>query len=151
MPQEYGNEEWRKLKDVPRGHLLDNILESTKLERKVLGELEDHYVDINQREMKIKLIDEVVKRTNIDRSTAAERVRKYINGTLRKSKLFEKKKPQLTVKENNEILSIMVQSGCSRKTVLERLRKYKLKKISCDKLWEPLNEKYRRKDQDEFQ
>ena len=146
MPQEYGNKEWRKLKDVPRGNLLDDILGSTKLERKVLGKLEDHYIDINEREIKIKLINEVVKRANVDRSTAAERVRKYIDGTLRKSKLFEKKKPPLTVKENETITSIMVQSGCSRRTVLERLRKYKLKKISCDKLWEPLNEKYRRKD-----
>lgn len=125
---------------------MDDILGSTKLERKVLGELEDHYIDINEREIKIKLINEVMKRANVDRSTAAERVRKYIDGTLRKSKLFEKKKPPLTFKENETITSIMVQSGCSRKTVLERLRKYKLKKISCDKLWEPLNEKYRRKD-----
>ena len=146
MSQEYGNKEWRKLRDVPRGHLLDDILGSTKLERKVLGELEDHYIDINEREIKIKLINEVVKRANVDRSTAAERVRKYIDGTLRKSKLFEKKKPPLTLKENETITSIMAQSGCSRRTVLERLRKYKLKKISCDKLWEPLNEKYRRKD-----
>lgn len=145
MTQEYGNKEWRKLGDVSRGHLLDDILGSTKLERKVLGELEDHYIDIGEREAKIKLIDEVMKRTNIDRSTARERVRKYIDGTLGKSKLFEKKKPLLTVKENNEILSMMLQTGCSRKTVLERLRKYKLGKLSCDRLWEPLNEKYRKK------
>lgn len=145
MPQEYGNKEWRKLRDVPRGHLLGDILGSTKLERKILGELEDHYIDINEREIKIKLIDEIVKRTNINRSTAAERVRKYIDGTLRKSKLFEKKKPPVTLKENDMIASIMLQTGCSRKTVLERLRKYKIKKINCDKLWEPLNEKYRKK------
>lgn len=145
MQEGYGNEEWRALKDVPRTHLLNKISGSTILEREVLGKLEDDYVDVNERKLKTKLINEVVKATGIDRTTAAERVRKYTEKKIKKSRLFQQKTPAFTDEQEEMIASIMLQTGCSRKLVLERLRKYKVKK-DCDRLWEPLNEKYRRRD-----
>lgn len=90
MAQEYGNEEWRKLKDVPRGHLLDNILGSTKLEKELRSNLEDHYIDLNNEEIKGIYIREIMKITGVKECTARARLEKYIDGMIGKKELLTK-------------------------------------------------------------
>lgn len=144
MPQEYGNEEWRKLKDVPRGHLLDNILGSTKLEKRVRGNLEDQYIDLNDQDIKGIYIREIMRITGVKKPTAVYRLNKYIEGKIGKKELLEKVRIQTNSQRLKLIPDIMEQTGCKYETVLKRLEKYKIKKIDCDKLWEPVNKKFRK-------
>lgn len=90
MPQEYGNKEWRKLRDVPRGHLLDNIPGSTKLEKELRTNLEDHYIDLNDEEIKGIYIREIMKIAGVKECTARARLEKYIDGMIRKKELLTK-------------------------------------------------------------
>lgn len=144
MAQEYGNEEWRKLKDVPRGHLLDNILGSTKLEKKVRGNLEDQYIDLNNQDIRGIYIREIMRITGVKKSTATYRLNRYIEGKMGKKELLEKVRIQTNSWRLKLIPDIMEQTGCKYETVLKRLEKYDIRKIDCDKLWEPVNKKFRK-------
>lgn len=90
MPQEYGNKEWKKLGDVPRSHLLDDIPGSTGLEKEFRSNLEDHYIDLNDQEIKGIYIREIMRITGVKECTARARLEKYIDGMIGKKELLTK-------------------------------------------------------------